>query len=304
MKRLIVGLAVVVLGMGRAEAESEYRVPIASDNRSSVSEPQLKQYLLDHANRFPWLYPRNLSVGAVGRFPQATGTGGGATDYSYKISQVVGDNSALIRYEIEGDFGKSDLFLIKNFDFSKYVDDKRIVMLGMWRVSGPYRYTTVAGASKTISAIEPFDATLLWKEVKAELEQQKVTVQGFPSVQTWKLKGFADVEGVFMSEKEGVVLLRTRLGSLMRIPSTAFSQADREWIKEQQQKKDDHKANLRTWVSSDGRQRMLAEFVKQEGSEVVLKPSGKPEIRVSWRNLSKADQKWIYIMRAKSRTER
>jgi hypothetical protein len=275
---------------------ADLRIPLRGDNASPVFEPELKEYLIAHNGRYPWVYPRSLSRGVVGSFVRQTLGGGELVSYTYRILQIVDDQSAIIRCTAEDSDEPDVFFLLKNYDFRNQVDDKVIGMLGVYRVSGTYRYMTVSGASRTIYAVEPFDVVRISAEVRAELEKDGEKVDDSATLRKWTIKDVGAFEGVFAEENEGTVVLRDRSGVMFRFRLGDLSKNDQEWIAAHEKELADRAKSVRSWTMRDGKS-LEADFLRQERDIVVLRSALGEQISVSWRNLSEKDQNWIRLTR-------
>ena len=203
------GVFITLWATSGAAQVSELRMPSDGDNGMAVFDDDLKEYLVKHNGRMPWIYPDGMSVKAVGNFPSAKFVNkNNIANNEFRIFQILDKQSALIKCIIS-DGGKDgnkteQLFQLKNMDFGRHVDGQHIGMFGAFTVSGTYRYTMVNGASKTIFSVEPFSSFELQKNVKSDLDKKGVKNDDLFWVRPWEFKnGGVAVDGRFVEEVGG-----------------------------------------------------------------------------------------------------
>ncbi len=265
----------------------------------SVFDSDLKEHLLTHKNKMPLIRPECMSVKEAGDLPGFRRVdANNVIGYEYEILQVLeGKQSALIRCKIYEEGRENQIFLVKNLDFSTRVDGKQISLVGPFIVSGTHRYTAVSGASNTIFVVEPYDALNLQKEVQAELVRRgEKPGDDLPWIRVWKVKDHQAVEGRFLEEQKGSVMFQRRDGFQVEVQLSDLNKEDQEWVKGKQKEITERKARIRAWTGSKNRM-VRAEFLKQEGSRVILQTEDGNITTFEWRELSPDDQKWIRLHR-------
>jgi hypothetical protein len=261
----------------------------------------LKKHLLANRNSPPEIYPDKFEVGAVGEIRSQRFLGGSLANYSFKVLQVIDDNSALIVADCEypsdevGGRGTSEsvTFRVTNLDFRNYVDGKRFWFVGPFTVAGTYRYVNTLGAAKTVYDVEPVDMSAIQQEVAAELAKGGKPSE--PYVRTWALDDGRRLDGVYreFADAGATVVIQDRQGRVARIPLGQFTKADQAMAAEFSKAVKAAMPQYRTWTDKSGA-KSEAEFVGIANGIVTLRIKNSTRtVSIRLYELSKLDREWI-----------